>query len=200
MKIEMFHVEQLKPYVRNNKRHGEEQIERLIKSIAQFGFNQPIVVDENCVILVGHGRYEAAKRMNLQSIPVLVKVGLSEKQKKAYRIIDNKLSDQGEYDEEALTVELMELESMDFDMASFGIDLSHGGTDDDDESGQSIKEKGVGYKIEYTMVFDDEAQQDAWFKLLKILKQRYPYLVTTGQRMEAYVTDIASKQDYESNE
>lgn len=80
----------LKPYWRNNKKHSQRQIEDLGRTLKQFGFDQPIVVDENNVIIKGHGRYLAATYYNLSTVPVVVRDDLSEEQARAARIIDNK--------------------------------------------------------------------------------------------------------------
>ena len=74
------------PYEYNNKKHSDTQIDRIANSIKEFGFNQPIVVDENNIILVGHGRLLAARKLGLTKAPVLKRSGLTELQKKAYRV------------------------------------------------------------------------------------------------------------------
>lgn len=85
---------EIKPYARNAKRHNEVQIQQIANSIKEFGFNQPIVVDKNGVIIVGHGRYEASKVLGLDDVPVIV-ADLTEKQAKSYRLADNKLNESG---------------------------------------------------------------------------------------------------------
>lgn len=80
------------PYTRNAKDHPPEQIERIKKSIFEFGFNQPLVVDKNGVLIVGHGRFQAAKELGLKEVPCLVK-DLTEQQAKSYRLADNKIAE-----------------------------------------------------------------------------------------------------------
>lgn len=108
--------------MRNNREHPQEQIDRIANSIAEFGFNQPIVVDENNIILVGHGRLAAAQKLGLEEVPVLQKIGLSEAQKKAYRILDNKLQNDSTWDVDSLKLELEALEEADFDLEAWGLD------------------------------------------------------------------------------
>lgn len=110
------------PYGFNNRDHSQQQIDRIANSINEFGFNQPIVVDEQNIVLVGHGRLEAAKKLGLEDVPVLKKIGLSETQKKAYRILDNKLQNDSTWNAESLEIELAALEEADFDFGAFGLD------------------------------------------------------------------------------
>lgn len=110
------------PYERNNRQHSQQQVDRIANSIAEFGFNQPIVVDENNIVLVGHGRLDAAKKLGLAEVPIVRKAGLTETQKKAYRILDNKLQNDSTWDAESLNLELAALEDADFDLAAWGLD------------------------------------------------------------------------------
>src|SRR3990167_3402228 len=99
---------EIKPYSKNGKRHSQKQIQQIANSIKEFGFNQPLVIDKDNVIIVGHGRYEAAKLLNLDKVPVL-QVNLSEKKAKAYRLADNKLND-SDWDMDLVIEELKSLE------------------------------------------------------------------------------------------
>ena len=108
--IQVVHVEQLIPYEKNNKIHNEDQIKKLARSIKELGFRAPILVDENRVILAGHGRLEGAKRAKLKEVPVIQYTDLTEEQKKKYRLLDNRLGDLAEYDYENLKEELKELD------------------------------------------------------------------------------------------
>jgi len=107
------------PYERNNKIHSPEQINHIANSIAEFGFNQPIVIDENNIVLVGHGRLLAAQKMGLEGGPTICIVDLTESQKKAYRIIDNKVSADAPWDFEAVQSEIAALTERGFDMSEF---------------------------------------------------------------------------------
>jgi hypothetical protein len=121
MKIEQQNIESLIPYALNNRDHDSQQIERIASSITEFGFNQPIVIDESNVILVGHGRLEAAKTLGLKKVPVLRKEGLSDTQKRAYRLLDNKLQNDSSWNLESLEVELSALAENSFDINHWGL-------------------------------------------------------------------------------
>lgn len=102
-------IDTLIPYERNNKIHDEAQIKKIAKSIKELWFRAPILVDENFVILAGHGRLAAAKKLKLKEVPVIQYTDLTEEQKKKYRLLDNRLADLSEYDLENLRLELQEL-------------------------------------------------------------------------------------------
>ena len=102
-------INKLIPYTQNNKIHNNEQIKKLAKSIKELWFRAPILVDENFIILAGHGRLEAAKKLKLKEVPVIQYTDLTEEQKRKYRILDNRLSDLSEYDLDNLKLELQDL-------------------------------------------------------------------------------------------
>ena len=121
MEITTIEIDKLIPYEFNNRRHNETQVNRVANSIKEFGFNQPIVIDENYIILVGHGRHLASLKLGLKTVPVLMKLGLTETQKKAYRILDNKLQNDSDWDFDNLNLELDSLEDLDFDLEEWGL-------------------------------------------------------------------------------
>lgn len=122
MKIEQFRIENIIPFEKNNRKHSDLQIDRIAKSITEFGFNQPIVIDDDNIVLVGHGRLQAAKKLGLETVPVLQVTGLKSDQKKAYRILDNKLQNDSEWDFANLESELATLEELDFNLEEWGLD------------------------------------------------------------------------------
>lgn len=122
MKVELIDVEKVIPYA-NNPRKNEAAVAKVAVSIKEFGFRQPIVVDENYVIIVGHTRLLAAKQIGLNSVPVHVAEGLTESQIKAYRILDNRSNQEAEWDDALLTIELGDLESKGFNLELTGFDL-----------------------------------------------------------------------------
>ena len=99
-------VEKLIPYARNARTHTPEQIAQISASIREFGFLSPIVIAEDSTILCGHGRFYAAQKLGLKKIPCVTENHLTENQKRAYILADNKLSLNAGWDEEMLAVEL----------------------------------------------------------------------------------------------
>ena len=135
MEIVNIKTDMLIPYV-NNPRHNEDAVEKVMASIQEFGFKVPLVIDKNNVVVTGHTRLKAAKRLGIDEVPCVVADDLSDAQIKAFRIADNKVSEYAEWDEEALQVELEQLEELDFDLDSLSIDFS----DFDLNVGEDIKE------------------------------------------------------------
>ncbi|MCF8009630.1 MAG: ParB N-terminal domain-containing protein [Halanaerobiales bacterium] len=113
MNIKIVDIDELIPYENNPKEHPEEQIERIADSIDQYGFIQPIVIDKNNEIIIGHGRVKASKKLGFQELPAVIRSDLSEREIKALRIADNKIAESG-WDYDALAVEFEELELEDF--------------------------------------------------------------------------------------
>jgi DNA modification methylase len=110
------------PYEFNARTHDETQVNRIANSIKEFGFNQPIVIDEQNIVIVGHGRLLAAKKLGLSEVPVLKKAGLSEAQKKAYRILDNKLQNDSSWSFDNLELDLGFMEDNGIDLEAWGLD------------------------------------------------------------------------------
>ena len=110
MQIETVALNKIIPYIRN-PRKNENAVEKVASSIKEFGFRQPIVVDAENVIIAGHTRFEAAKRLGLDLVPVHVADGLTEQQVKAYRIADNRVGQEAEWDYDLLKLELEEIDN-----------------------------------------------------------------------------------------
>lgn len=118
MNIEYLSPGVLTPYPANAKKHPDDQVKHIANSIREFGFRQPIVVDADNVVVIGHGRLMAAKSLRLDSVPVVRADDLTDEQIRALRLADNK-TNESEWDFAELEAELAELE-MDFDMSDFG--------------------------------------------------------------------------------
>jgi len=112
----------LLPYAMNSRIHSDDQVAQIAASIKEFGFTNPILIDDAAGIIAGHGRLMAAKRLNLTEVPTITLAGLTEAQKKAYVIADNKLALNAGWDTEALTAELRRLQELDFDLDLIGFD------------------------------------------------------------------------------
>src|SRR6516164_3942385 len=115
MHVEMRPIDSIRPY-ENNPRLNDAGVDAVAASIREFGFRQPVVVDEAGVIIVGHTRYKAAVKLGLKEVPVHVALGLSPAQAKAYRLADNQTAQLSAWDDEKLLQELAQLQEMDFDL------------------------------------------------------------------------------------
>ena len=138
MNIEQWPIAKIKPYA-NNPRKNDSAVDKVAMSLKEYGWQQPIVVDGKGVIIVGHTRWKAAKKLNMDTCPVLVAEGLSTAQVKAYRIADNKTNEFAAWDDELLKLEIDELVDLDFDIELTGFDPSdfdlgepNGGLTDED--------------------------------------------------------------------
>ena len=142
MNIVNLKVEELIPYI-NNPRNNTEAVDKVAASIKEFGFKVPIVIDKDNVVVTGHTRLLASKKLGLQEVPCVIADDLSPAQIKAFRIADNKVSEYAQWDGDMLKVELEELEEMNFDLDSVSIDFSDFdmGLDlEDTEEGQEQEE------------------------------------------------------------
>ena len=119
-KIELWNLERLIPYEKNAREHSTEQIAQIAASIVEFGFLNPILVDSNDGIVAGHGRLSAAKELALDVVPVVVLDHLTENQKKAYVLVDNKLAENATWNEDLLAEEIIKLNLQDFDLNILG--------------------------------------------------------------------------------
>lgn len=117
MEIINIKLEDLKPY-ENNPRFNDEAVEFVAKSIKEFGFKVPIVVDKNNVIVAGHTRYKASMELGLKEVPCIVADDLNEEQIKAFRLADNKVSEKAQWNYELLDEELDDI--LDINMEDFG--------------------------------------------------------------------------------
>lgn len=119
-RIELWPVERLVPYARNARTHSEEQVAQIAASIVEFGFTNPILVDSDAGIVAGHGRLLAARKLRLAEVPVIVLDHLSEIQRRAYVLADNRLALNAGWNDEALATELAAIEAEGFDLAVIG--------------------------------------------------------------------------------
>lgn len=120
MNIVVKKIEDIKPYEKNPRRN-DEAVKYVANSIKEFGFKVPIVIDKNNTIVCGHTRYKASKKLKLKEVPCIIADDLTDEQIKAYRLADNKVSEQAEWDMTLLGEELLDIE--DLDMGDFGFEL-----------------------------------------------------------------------------
>ena len=114
-------IKEIKPYEKN-PRKNDSAVDAVANSISQFGFRVPVVIDKDGVIVCGHTRYKAAKKLGLDKVPCVIADDLTEEQIKAYRLADNKVSELAEWDIDSLGEELDGI--FDIDMSDFGFDLT----------------------------------------------------------------------------
>lgn len=132
----------LKPYERNAKIHSEEQVQKIADSINEFGFVSPCLIDRDYNIIAGHGRVMAAELLGMETVPCVFIEGLTDEQRRAYILADNRLTELGEWDIDIVKIELEDLDTADFNvsitgfefMDDFGLDV----TDDDFITGTEI--------------------------------------------------------------
>lgn len=120
--LELVELARLKPYPRNPRAHSRARIQRLANSIAEFGFTNPVLIDEANHVIAGHGRIEAAKLLQMRQLPAYRLTGLSEAQKIALRIADNRIAEQSSWSADALAGELQLLIDADFSVELTGFD------------------------------------------------------------------------------
>lgn len=195
---ELIDISELHPYENNARTHSPSQLEAISNSIKEFGFINPVIIDENNMILVGHGRIEASKILGITQAPYRRITNLTEDQKKAYILADNRLSDLGGWDEEMLA---QELESIQLDMSAFGFedfeinidepepDITE---DDFDVDGalemESRVERGQVWKLgDHRLMCGDSTSIDDVGKLMD------------GKRADLVFTDPPYGYEYQSN-
>lgn len=132
-------VDELIPYINNSRTHSEEQVNQICASINEFGFTNPLLIDEKDNIIAGHGRLLASKKLKMEEVPCIVLSGLTEAQKKAYIIADNKMALNAGWDDELLKIELENLKELDFDLDLTGFNVD----ELDDILGKNEEEKEI---------------------------------------------------------
>ena len=120
--IEYVQIDSLIPYARNSRTHSDAQVAQIAASIKEFGFTNPVLIDKDGGIIAGHGRVMAARKLKLADVPCIRLGHLSDTQKRAYVIADNKLALNAGWDAEALQIELMDLDRDKFKMELLGFD------------------------------------------------------------------------------
>jgi ParB-like chromosome segregation protein Spo0J len=184
-------IQDLKPYKNNARKHSEAQIAQIAASMTEFGFNNPILLDGAGGIVAGHGRYEAALSLGLHTVPTIDLSHLTDAQKKAYIIADNKLAINAEWDDELLELEVQELKALDFDLTLLGFapyELANmGGSHDEPVKEDEEQNPEINFTIQYNIIFEDEEQQADWYSFVKYLKDEYPDAETVAQRIQLFL-------------
>lgn len=173
MKIQNIDINLLKEY-ENNPRLNDHAVDKVAKSIKEFGFKVPIVIDENYVIVTGHTRIKAAKELGLEKVPCLIADDLSPSQIKAFRLADNKVSEFATWDENKLFDELMDLQVVDFNIETFGFETKTIETpvDDYEEEEEVLNtDTNFNYKEQYGVIVmckDEREQEEVYNTLLEL--------------------------------
>jgi len=159
-KIEMMRTADLIPYARNSRTHSEAQVAQIAGSIREFGFTNPVLIDVENGIIAGHGRVMAAQLLGLDKVPCIRLSHLTDTQRKAYIIADNKLALNSGWDEAMLGLELSDLREADFDLGLMGFSEDELGAFDVEESGMpelSSEDKQPFQQMTFT-VHDEQAE------------------------------------------
>ena len=172
MKIENWDIDKVKPYA-NNPRNNDDAVEATANSIKEFGWQQPIVVDKNGVIIAGHTRLKAAKKLKLKQVPVTVAENLTDEQIKAYRLADNKTGELADWDVDMLNGELNDI--INIDMEDFGFDeLDESDFQQKDENTDPVP---LDDKTVIIIESDDDAELEQYFD--KLVEEGYPCRLST---------------------
>jgi P27 family predicted phage terminase small subunit len=199
MKVEMWPVDKPVPYAKNARKIGDRAVDKIASSIQAFGFRQPLVVDKNGVIVVGHARLMGAKKLGLKLVPVHRAESLTPAQIRSYRLADNRTNQETEWDTERLCEELKDLMVQDFDLALTGFDpdeitaytveTTDGLTDEDETPAVpeiAITEAGDLWMLSHhRLLCGDSTSTDAVERLMD------------GQKADLAVTDPPYNVDYE---
>ena len=151
----------IKPYERNAKIHGEKQIEKLKQSIREFGFVNPCLIDREYNLIAGHGRVIAAKELGYETVPCVFVEGLTDEQRRAYILADNRLSELGEWNMAFVTEELQELDADGFNIDLTGFDLTIGEIEERTDRQIQLKES-----ISVIVECEDEEQAEEVYNRL----------------------------------
>lgn len=122
MRVEHLPLQILQPYSGNARTHSPKQIRQIARSIERFGFNNPVLIDNNCQIIAGHGRVQAAQQLELETVPCVRLSHLSDSDKRAYVLADNRLAEKANWDNEILAIELKQLADVGFDIDLTGFE------------------------------------------------------------------------------
>jgi ParB family transcriptional regulator, chromosome partitioning protein len=190
-------ITDLIPYANNSRTHTDDQVLQIASSIKEFGFTNPVLVDDEGGIVAGHGRVMAAKKLNLKEVPTITLIGLTEAQKKAYIIADNKLALNAGWDDEMLKLEFDALKELDFDLEITGFDISELNFNianydilDDENLDKELEEMAAGVKKAIQIEFEPEHYEEAQ-EIIKYWRNKGAYV---GYMILRYLEAEKSKQ------
>jgi ParB-like chromosome segregation protein Spo0J len=167
LEIEYVATDDLIPYFNNSRTHSESQVKQIAASIREFGFTNPILIDEEQTIIAGHGRVMAAEVLSMSTVPCIRLSGLSEAQRKAYVIADNKLALNAGWDIDALSIEINQLADLDFNLDILGFDIQElASILDGEKEGTEPKEESYSEIFNIVIECKDEEEQEKIFNRL----------------------------------
>lgn len=171
MIIEILKIDEVIPYENNARTHDDAQIQKLCKLITEFGFKVPVIVDENNVLLSGHGRLLAAKALDMEEIPATRETNFSEEKKRAFRIADNFVSELSKWDFGLVACELEELSASAYDLVGVGLDdlknMAASAVIASAEGGSEPTNQDLSRKYVIEIQCIDESEQETFYKQLK---------------------------------
>ncbi len=201
--MQLVPTEKLIPYINNARTHSAEQINKLRSSLREFGFIDPVIIDRNYNVIAGHGRIEAAKAESISEVPCVFADHLTEMQKKAYILADNRMAMDAGWDEELLKIEIESLQAEDFDIALTGFndneiaelfsDSGDNVTDDDfDVDGElnkpSVTQSGdLWFLGSHRLICGDSTKEDTYTRLMD------------GKKANLTITDPPYNVNYEGS-
>lgn len=169
LKIEYKEIVDLNVYEKNARTHGLKQIRQIANSIEEFGFTNPILVDGDKGVIAGHGRLYACKLLGIKKVPCIELSHLTEDQKRAYVIADNQIALGADWDFDILKEEMARLDEVDFDIKLTGFDDIDSISENqvgDKEPSQDTSPQDIDSKFSVIVDCEDEADQEAIFKLM----------------------------------
>ena len=182
LKITYRPLKELIPYARNARTHSDSQVAQIAASIKEFGWTQPILLDGKNGIIAGHGRFEAAFKLAMHEVPTIDLAHLTETQKRAYVIADNKISLNSGWDEQMLALEISDLQDAGFDIELLAFDpseLQNADVDysvlDDDEIDAQLDDMAKGVRKAIQIEFEPEHYEEAQ-ELVKFWREEKAYI------------------------
>lgn len=183
LEIKYLPTAEITVYENNSRTHSDHQINQVAASIEEFGFTNPILIDENQQIIAGHGRLRAAEKLNLDEVPTITLEGLTEDQRRAYVIADNKLALNAGWNEELLISEIEYLKSIDFNVDVLGWDvlpeledeIDYSILEDDDELDNAMERDQNSVMKAIQIEFEPSDYEEA-FELCKQIRGMEAYL------------------------
>lgn len=190
-------TKELSAHPENPRTHSFEQVQQLAKSIKTFGFTNPVLIDENNVIIAGHGRLQAAEALEMAELPCVLIKGLTPELREKLMTADNQLALNAGWDYDILERKLREWQGEEFDMDALGfgefdlLEILGEEDDPDDDEENDDKKDGLGKPIiQYNIIFDTEEQQTLFQGFLRQLKADYPEEATVAARITAHIGDL----------